>query len=204
MLKRWLQWLWFNEDGFFGIGMGPSKQEKDEFGNLGSLANFATSQGESAVSAGNNFFKSILSGDMSKIGQVLGPEFSAINRQGQQQKKTAAEFGNRSGGTNAHNQSIDDKTHSAINEMIASLTGGAASELSSSGAGLLGLGTSAHEGAFSEADTIHQQSSAKLNDIFKSIADVAAGFLVPGGGDVIGGPGSESWMLGPGTKGVNP
>lgn len=204
MFKKWLQWLWTNDDGFFGIGMGPSSKENSEFGSLSSLANFATSQGESATAASNNFFKSVLSGDPAKISQVLGPQISGINKRGQEQKKTMAEFGNRSGGTNAEAQMIDDKTRGSINEMISSLTGGAASALGASGSSLLSAGVYGHEGAFAEADTLHQQQSAKLNDIFKSIASVASSFLVPGGAAAAGGAGSSSWMLGPGTPGVSP
>lgn len=160
---------------FFGIGEGPSSQEKDQFGSLGALANFGTSEGEKNTLSSDDFFRSILSGDSSKIGQVLGPEISAVNKQGQQAKKTASEFGNRGGGTNAGNQQIDDKSRSSIDQMISDLTGKAASALGASGSSLLAAGANAHAGAFEEANTIHQQHSAQINDIFKSIAEVAAG-----------------------------
>jgi hypothetical protein len=174
MLKQWLKHLWENEDGFFGIGMGPSSQEKQQFGDISSLANFSTAEGEGDINASDSFYKAILSGDPSKISRVLGPAISATNKQGQEQKKTLAEFGNRGGGTNAGAQQIDTNTRTSIDSLIAQLTGNAASALGASGSSLLSAGVSAHEGAFNEANTIHQQQSAQLNDLFKSIASVAA------------------------------
>src|SRR6266700_7643167 len=114
MLRKILRHLWVNEDGFFGIGEGPSSGEKAEAGELGSLANFATGEGEADISASDKFWPSILLGDPGQIAQVLGPEMSAINKQGQQKKKTAAEFGNRGGGTNAGMQMTDDTSRSSI------------------------------------------------------------------------------------------
>lgn len=174
MLIRWLRYLLFNEDGFFGIGQGPSKQEKQQYSALGDLASFATSQGEGDISTADNFWKSILSGDPTKIAQVLGPQTSAINKQGQEQKKTASEFHNRGGGTNAFEQTSDASTRTTYDSMISDLVGKGASALGASGAGLLSAGVSAHDAAFSAANTIQQQHSAQMNDLFKSIASFAA------------------------------
>jgi len=181
MIMDWLRYLWQNEDGFFGIGVGPSKEEKRQFGEMGNLATFATSRGESDISTADNFWKAILSGDPSKIAQVLSGPTSAINKQAQERKKTAAEFGNRGGGTNAAMQLADTETRTSYDELISSLTGGAASALGASGSSLLATGASAHEAAFSEANTIQQQRQSKLNDIFKSITSIASAFL-PGAG----------------------
>lgn len=206
-MLKWLRYLWQNEDGFFGIGLGPSSQEKQQYGALANIGNFGTSQGEGDISASDNFFKAILSGDPTKISQVLGPSISAANKSGQEQKKTLSEFGNRSGGTNAAAQNIDTNTRSSIDQAIASLTGNAASALGASGQGLLAAGLSGHEAAFSEADTIHQQHSAQINDLFKSIASVVGGVAggFAGGGEAtplglspgqissaFGGPGSAT------------
>lgn len=179
-MNKWLRYLWENQDGFFGIGMGPSKQEQSEFGNMASLANFATSKGESDINSADSFWKSILSGDPNKISKVLGPQTSGINKRAQQQKKTASEFGNRSGGTNAFQQEAGEGVRSEYDTMVSGLTGQAASALGASGSSLLAAGASGHEAAFSEANTIQQQKAAKLNDIFKSITSIAAAF-VPGG-----------------------
>lgn len=171
---KWLRYLWENEDGFFGIGQGPNKGETGEAGDTGALASFATSTGEGDIGAASGFWKSILSGDPSKIAQVLGPEISGINKQNQQQKKTAGEFGNRSGGTNAVMQASDEKTRGAYNAGVSSLMSGAAGSLGSLGSGLLNTGLSGHEAAFGDQKTIHDEMLAKYNDIFKSITSVAA------------------------------
>ena len=180
---RWILRLWFKPlfTGFFGIGEGPSSGETREAGKIGNVADFATSTGMGDVGAASNFWKSILSGDPSKIAQVLGPEISGINKQTQEQKKTTAEFGNRGGGTNSVMQSLDAGVRGAYNKMVSSLTTGAAGELGSIGSGLLSTGLAGHEAAFDTQKTIHDQTLAKWNDLFKSITSVAAAF-VPGGG----------------------
>lgn len=172
-----LRYLWSNEDGFFGIGMGPSGQETTQYGETAGLANFATGQGELDVSTADNFWRSILSGNPQDIAKVLGPEFSSINKQTQQSLKTASEFGNRGGGTNAFAQTAGDTARSRMDQIVSSLTGGAASALGASGSSLLSTGLSGHEAAFSQANTIQQQRMAQLNDIFQSIASIGARFL---------------------------
>ena len=177
----WLRYLWENEDGFFGIGAGPTSEEKSQYRDLAGAAKFATGQGEGDILSADNFWKAILSGDPSKISTVLGPLTSGINKRAQQQKKTAAEFGTRNGGTAAAQQEAGDQVRSEYDTIISGLTGQAASALGASGSSLLAAGVSAHEGAFSEANTIQQQHAAQLNDIFKSITSIAAAFVPEGG-----------------------
>ena len=173
-MKTWLRYLWENEDGFFGFGMGPSSQETGLEASLAQAGNFGTSEGEGDILASDQFWKAILSGDPGQISKVLGPQMSAVNKQGQQAKKTASEFGNRGGGTNAGSQMTDDNTRTQIDSMISKLTGDAAGALGSGGRGLLNAGVSATGAAFDASNTIHQQKEAKWNDIFKSSIDVAA------------------------------
>ena len=186
--------LWGSTQFFFGIDMGPSPQENTQYNALANLSNFATSEGEADVAKADKFWQAILSGDPGQISQVLGPQESALNKQAQESKKTTAEFGNRGGGTNAFMQSTDDRTRAGINDMTSSLTGTAASALGASGSSLLSTGVTGHEGAFSEASTIQQQKAAKMNDLFKSIASVAASFA-PGGGAAAAGAsaGGGNW-----------
>ena len=202
MLKEFLRYLWENEDGFFGIGMGPSGTEKTQYGELANLANFGTSQGEKDVLASDTFWQSILSGDPTSISKVLGPEMSGINKRGQEAKKTGAEFGNRGGGTNAAMQLTDTNTRTSLDSLIADLTGKAGGALGASGHSLLGIGESAHEGAFSEAKTIQEQHAAKMNDLFKSIAEVAAAPFTGGATLAFGGmsPGQISGSFGGPTE----
>lgn len=180
----------------FGIGMGPSGAQGQDVGLLGNVATFGTSQGEADIGKAQNFWSAILSGDMSKISTVLGPQMSAINKQAQQEKKTAAEFGNRGGGTNAALANIDSGVTSQINNMISSLTSGSASSLGSMGSSLLGTGLGASEAKFSADTKIHDENQAKWADIFKSIGDIAG---VVGG---FGGPDSLLRKIGQGVGGV--
>ena len=192
MLKRWLVCLWTNEDGFFGIGQGPTSEEKGLLRGLTSTSGFATGEGMGDIKLADNFWKSILSGDPNKISKVLGPQTSAINKQAQQQKKTLSEFGNRSGGTNAASQEAGDSVRKAYDSMTSDLTGKAAGALGASGSSLLGQGIGANEGAFSEANTIQQQRSAQLNDIFKSIASIGIGYATGGWAGAVHGAGEAA------------
>lgn len=200
-MNKWLRHLWTNEDGFFGIGIGPSSAETAQAGQLGSLANFGTSEGESDIMAGDNFWKSILTGDPGQISKVLGPALSGINKRGQESKKTNSEFGNRSGGTNAKNQSTDDTTRAGVDSLVSGLTAQAPGALAATGSSLFGTGAAAHEGAFSADQQLQQQKAAKWNDIFKSIASVAAAPFT-GEGKFIkprGGGGNTQTSTGPGN-----
>jgi hypothetical protein len=179
----WILLPWINLliPCFFGIGEGPSSAEKQQAGDIGALANFATSTGEGDISAASNFWKSILSGDPSQIAKVLGPEISSINQQGQQKKKTSSEFNTRGGGTNAGLQMTDDATRSSFDSLISGLTSSSASNLGSIGSGLLSTGLSGHTAAFDASKTIHDQNLAKWNDLFKTIAQTASAFGGPVG-----------------------
>lgn len=168
-MVKFLRYLWGNEDGFFGIGQGPTDAQKSEAGAMGAIGNFGTSEGESDIMASDKFWKSIMSGDPGAISQVLGPAISGINKRAQESKKNSAEFGNRSGGTNAGMQMTDDSTRASIDKMVAQLTGQGADTLGSTGGNLLNTGLAGHEGAFSADTTIQKEQAAKWNDIFNSI-----------------------------------
>lgn len=165
----------------FGIDMGPSKQEQQQYGNLTSASGFATGLGESDLSKSSDFMSSILSGDSSKISQALAPQIGAAKGSGQQQNMTTAQFGNRSGGTNASVAGTNDKVHSDITGLIGSLTGSSVSGLSSAGSGLLSTGISGTQTAFGDATQMQKQRSDMVNDIFGSIASTAGAVAgVPG------------------------
>lgn len=145
-----MAWWDFGASKIFDA-LGPSKDEKSAGKGLLGLGNFSASQGEGDILAADNFWKSILSGDPNQVSKVLGPEFSAINKRGQESKKTASEFGNRSGGTNAGMQMTDDTTRSEIDKLMASFTSTAASHLGNTGASLLGTAVGADTSAFGAA-----------------------------------------------------
>jgi len=172
----------------FGVDMGPSAQENSQYGNLNSASGFATNLGESDLSASSDFMKSILSGNASQVTQALAPQISAAKVSNQQNNKTAAEFGTRSGGTAATTAASNDKTHADITNLIGSLTGGAASSLASSGSSLLSTGVAGDEAGFGEANTLQKQRASQFDDIFSSAASIAAPLLgaIPGGAGSFG------------------
>jgi len=161
----------------FGIGVGPSSQEKSQYNALNASSSFATNLGESDLSKSSNFFSTILSGDQSKIAQLISPEANTMKQQAGQRKATTAQFGTRSGGTAAAGQAIDTSTLGSINSMISSLMGTSASNLASTGSSALGMGMQGTQAAFGEAKTMQEQSAAKWNDIFKSAASVAGSVM---------------------------
>ena len=193
MLKlflRWFQLLYM--PCFFGIGEGPSNQEKTQYGKVANIGDFGTSQGEKDILQSDAFWSTLLSGDPSKTAQVLGPQISAINKQGQEELKTMSEFGNRSGGTGAAAQRVGDTTRSRYDTLQSGLLTSAAGELGSGGRSLLSTGLGAHEAGFDMAKVMHDQNMAKWNDIFKSITSVASAFLPGAGGLSLPGAGGLS------------
>jgi hypothetical protein len=130
--------------------------------------------GEGDIAASSNFMNEILSGDPTKVSQVLAPQISALKTSTQQDQKTRSMNGDRSGGTAAANAASTDKVHSDIANLVAQLTGSSASSLGSMGTSLLGAGMAGDQAAFGEASTLQKQKEAQLNDIFKSAASVAA------------------------------
>jgi hypothetical protein len=187
-LKSLLIDLWRNEDGFFGIDMGVSDQQKSNYGNLTNASGFATNLGEKDLGASSKFMTDILSGDVGKITQALAPQIGAAKSSAQQQNKQNAEFGTRSGGTAATTSATNDKVHSDITNLIAQLTGGAASSLGSQGSGLLTTGIAGDQAGYNIAKDMQQQKEAKFNDIISSSAQVAAGVM----GGLPGNPGGLS------------
>jgi hypothetical protein len=172
----------------FGVGFGPSKNEKSNYNALSGFAGFAGGHGEKDIGTAEDWMQGILSGDPAKISKLLGPQIKGIQDRAQQTKQTAAEFGNRSGGTNASMQMVDDNVHSDINSMIDSLTGGAVSQIGSMGQNLLGMGMQGEHAAFGDAKTMQEQEQAKWKDIFDSISGVVGAVAgMPGVSKVMGG-----------------
>jgi hypothetical protein len=97
----------------------------------------AMGMGMGDISSAQNFFNKILSGGAT---QALAPQISSIERQQQQDVQGLSQFGNRAGGVNAAMQAAGDQTRGEINNIIASLTGTAASTLGTLGTTLTGQG----------------------------------------------------------------
>jgi hypothetical protein len=110
---------------------------------LSSTGGSSIGAGQNLTGAAGSFYNTLLSGDMGAITKLLSPQIGAIQKQTQQKKQAASQFGNRSGGTNASMQAADDTARGSINDLVSGLTSSAASGAASLGTGLLGIGTSA-------------------------------------------------------------
>lgn len=176
----------------FGLDVGPSKQETENYNNLFSSSGFATGQGESDITSSDSFLQAVLSGNNAQIMQLLAPQVNAAKTSGQQQQMSNSQFGNRSGGVVSSNNAINDSTRGDISGLIGNTTATAAGTLGSQGAGLLGEGMSGNSTGFGEADTMQKQRSDQWNDLFNSIASV--GSSVAGGiGNLDTTGGSTGW-----------
>jgi len=152
----------------FGASPGLGQAGK----NIGQIGGFATGLGESGLSQSNQFWSSILSGDQTKVAQALAPQIGAMQQQQQQAQNAAAQFQPRGGGTNAAMQMAGDVTRGNISNLISSLTSGAAGQLGSQGAGLLGTGLQAFG---QQAGIAQQQIQNWQNGLFGQAAGTAAG-----------------------------
>jgi hypothetical protein len=169
-----------------GLFSGSNPTLTADSNEAGQVAGFGISQGEGDISNASGFYNDLLSGNQSTIAKLLAPQIGDITGQAQQDKNALAQFGNRSGGNNAKAQTIDDKTRSNINDMIAKLTGSAASGLGTLGTSSLGLGLTATDQQAQEAQQKlqNQQQSLLGGAITGGIGDLldsAASFLPTGG-----------------------
>lgn len=167
---------------FFGIGMGPSGQEKAQYNALSGDAAFAEGLGENSLAASAKFMQDVLSGDPTRISTALAPQISGIQQRTQQQKNEMSQFGTRSGGTAAAAAGLDSTARGDVTNLVGGLTNSAASGLASLGGNLFNTGVSARGTAFQEAKTMQDQVGAMWNDIFSSAASVAGGVMGGMGG----------------------
>jgi hypothetical protein len=152
----------------------------------GQTGTFASTKGQGLVSQAGGFMSDIMGGDMSKISKLLSPQIDTMKQQGQQQKKTMAEFGTRSGGTSSAGQTVDDKTRANVNNMISSLTGQAVSGGMQAGQSLIDTGLKAFG---QQAEMSQQQLENWSNSIFGQGLAKGAGFLEKAGLSAIPGMG---------------
>ncbi len=159
--------------GFLGAVLGGANPTLGgDINQSGQVAGFGTSVGEGDIGAASGFYNDLLGGNQAKEAQLLAPEISGIQKRGQQQIQTAAQFGNRAGGTNAAAQNNIDTQRASVDDMISKLTGGAASNLASIGSNALNTGLAANK---QQADQSQQQLENFQNSVLgKGISDVAA------------------------------
>jgi hypothetical protein len=137
----------------------------------GDVSDFTTGLGKNLTSQSGNFMSTLMSGDPRAMSKLLAPQIGEMREQGNQAKKTMAEFGNRSGGTASRGQSIDDKTRANIGTMISNLTGQAASGGASMGQNLIDTGLKA---LGTQTDMSQLQLENWSNSIFGSALSSAA------------------------------
>lgn len=191
--------------------MGPSGGETGATNALTGESGFAGSVGEGLLSNSSALINGLLSGNQADIAKLLAPQIGAISKQANEKTQTNAEFGSRSGGTNASNQNTMDTARSSVNDMISSLTGSAMGEGATLGGNLLGQSMSGYNNVFDQSLTEQQQKAAQWNDIFKSIAAVGAApftggaslgtafstpSTTPGGANPFANMSIPSWMSG--------
>lgn len=164
-----------------GIFTGANDTLNSDENQAGGVAGFGTSVGEGDISAASGFDEALLSGNQSEQAKLLAPQIQNIQKQGQQQNQTAAEFGNRSGGTNAAAQSNMDSQRANVSNMISQLTGGAAQNLGNLGTSSLGLGLQANQ--IQEQDSqqkLKNQQDSLLGGAINGVADAGLDALTGG------------------------
>lgn len=145
-----------------GIFTGANPTLDSDINNAGNVMNFSTGTGEGDVGNASAFYNTLLSGDPAAEAKLLAPEIKTIQDQGQQKINTTAEFGNRSGGTNAGNQTTMDTSRANVDDMISKLTGQAAAGDASLGENLLNTGLNANQ-------LQDEESQQKLNNEQQSL-----------------------------------
>ena len=183
--------------GFFNaLFTGSNPTLSSDITGAGNISNFGTTLGEGDLTQSSDFYKDLLSGDPTKIGEILGPQLSNIQKQGQQQIQTAAEFGNRSGGTNAAAQTNIDSQRQNAQQLISQLTGQAASGLTGIGESALGTGLQANAQQAQESqEQLQNQKGSLLSSITGDVVGAATDFLtgeIPGFGAGGGGGGGST------------
>lgn len=163
--------------GLFDLAEGnPTQREQDQFGGLSTQQIGA---GESAETAAETYFNNLLT-DPTK---ALAPEISAGQNQVEQQLLQTANFGNRSGGTNAIAQNAQGAERGNIINLMGSTQGNAANALGTLGTAQVGQGSSALGEEAGLANQRRQQLNQDVGGIAQGAAEIATGFA--GGGDAI-------------------
>lgn len=168
---------------FGGLFEGSNPTLSSDIANAGNITNFGINLGEGDLTQASNFDKELLSGNPTEIGQILGPQLSNIQKQGQQQIQTAAEFGNRSGGTNASAQTNIDSQRQNAQQLISQLTGQAESGLTGIGENALSTGLSANA---QQAEQSQQALQNEQNSIFGNVIGEGVGAATTAGLGAIG------------------
>lgn len=192
--------------GIFGLLAGdPTTKQEHELNNLGA---FDTGAGENLTNAAEQFDLGILSGDPSKIASTLAPEISTGQNQVQQQAKSNAEFGTRSGGTAASTENAEAANRGNIINLEGGLQSGTAANAGSLGSNLLSQATTNTTDSATLANDWAKTQQADVGQTAKGAAAVAGGFdaapdvASAAGADPLGEMGSAPTTVG--LSGISP
>jgi len=154
--------------GIFG-GSNPTLDKN--INQFGQDASNAGNVGAGDVTAASKEYQDILSGDPTKSAEAIAPETKAAQDQAGQAKKSAAEFGNRSGGTTATMAGLDEGTRANLIQLLGGLKMGAAS-------GAASLGTSEQGLSLQGKEAQDQAAQEKLQNEMNSILGKGIGGAV--------------------------
>lgn len=151
------------KEGLFGIGGSSAKTDRKyqlpAWQNLLDISKYASTTGEGALGQGLNFWETLMSGSLSDITQLLAKPISNIQNQTEQTKKTTAEFGDRSGGTNAALQNISTTEDANIQALIDAIIPQAATQVTDIGQNLINTAVNA------SGDVAGTTTQARQNDV---------------------------------------
>lgn len=163
--------------GIFDLISGdPTQQQQNQ---LGALGGYETSTGEGLTSAGAGFEQGILSGDPADIAKTLAPEIKAGQDQVQQTADQNAQFGNRSGGTNASTQGAESNERGNIINLIGQEQQQAASTSLGAGGNLLTDASGNIQADAGLAANRQNQVGQDVGGIAQGAAEIATGFADP-------------------------
>jgi len=158
---------------------GLSDDQKKSMDALSNSAGFASNMGQNDLSTASNFFSGILSSP-NKAMSVSAPQVSSITNQGTAAEECHGEFGDRSGGNTAAAANIDDSTHKQINDLIANLTGTAATNLGTDRNVYIETGVTAQNDLLTSANEQQKQRQSMMQGLGAAAGSIAGDVFAPG------------------------
>ena len=162
--------------GLFGIGGSSAKTDRKfqlkSWGDLQNLFNATSKAGSTELKAGigdvnksKDYWSALMSGDPTKMSQVLAPQISTLRAQAGQNIMGLEQFSGRSGGTSSAVQAENVEAGRAIQNLFDMLGPEAAQEFSKLSEFEVGAGESLLSTSGSAASEIGQQAgSARPGD----------------------------------------
>lgn len=141
---------------------------RDVGGQLTTAGRSATQQGLDDTSKASKYYSDILSSDPTKVAAAVSPEIKSVVGSTEQQKKQIANFGNRTGGTNALTQNLDASTRGVIGDTILKARGSAAGGLERTGAETSRVGLAETGEGIGATATAGSEFQALISDAIQS------------------------------------